>query len=67
LISRNAHLVHLNWYRISFAFSTSSPEPLGQIYSKLAQITLRQTGFRIVQMKDNPIPKGDDSKMVKSY
>jgi hypothetical protein len=43
----------------------TSPELQGQFSPKLAQIILRQRGFRIVQMKVNTLPKGEIIAKVK--
>ena len=42
-----------------FTFSSSSPEPLDQFQSNLAQSILGWRGFKFVQMKFPNLPKGE--------
>ena len=47
-----------------FIFSSSSPDPQSQFQPNLAQSILELRGFKFVQMKVRPFPRGDNYKRV---
>jgi hypothetical protein len=42
---------------------STSPEPAGQFQSNLIHIILGYREFQIIQIKDHPLPKGDNAEM----
>ena len=50
-----------------FTFSSSSPEPLGQLQPNLAQIILGWRGFKFIQMKGSALFQGEIITKLRKY